>query len=354
MGLSENLRELIDTHDWPGISACILSADGHSQMAAAGKALDGKRLLHATDRVLTASTGKMVTAATGVVLAAKGIVGLDHPAKRYLHAREWWPADGSLDHVTLRTALQHRTGLRDHVGTDVFGDAVLERAGSDPDQWVAPDEAIAIALSLGSIASGVTLYSDANYLIAGLMIEEATGSSLAALAEDLVITPSGADLWPHDTRYVPGLVDGRPDPTGPLSGFSGVLGPDGGLIYHPQTEWAGGGYSGTAEDLCQLVMHLFGARAEPTIAHAMMDLHPIFDRAPGAHYGLGVVVEATPFGPAIGHTGSIPGYRSYASYFPQLDCALAFVITTDAASSSQLCHSRDVLLAAYHPSQFAG
>lgn len=344
VGLTDALRVLVAEFDWPGAVGAVRLPEGTLISGASGFAnRETGRVMAPTDRMLAGSVGKCVTAAVGGALHLVGVLDLDVPLGTYLGKEPWWSDVPNGAVLTTRRLLQHRTGLTDYVTDSAFLECIQARIGADPDYYMPPAEAAAYAFARGAIGppGTITLYADTNYLLAGLVLEAAAGEPLFSMARRLVLEPAGmTDTEPSDRRALKRLAAGYRDPTTTAPGQVRVTNPDETLVYNPRTEWAGGGYVATAQDLVRLVDFLYAGGGQDSIPVAeLLTTYPVFDRWPGSHYGLGVTIFPTLFGPAIGHTGWIPGYRSIAVHLPAIQTSVAVMVNTDAVGWEALRRS---------------
>jgi D-alanyl-D-alanine carboxypeptidase len=339
------LTRLCEKHDWPGATAAAQTRQGRLHAAAGLANVATAQPMRANDRLLPASIGKMVTSAVAVKLAEAGHIDLDAPVADALSHREWWTQIPHGDQITLRLLLQHRAGMRDYQSASGFG-ALIKDVGVNGETWIPPDQAIMLADADGPLyAPGtLTVYSDTGYLMAGLFIEAITGQRYYDLAQELVLTPAGmATCEPNDRPLLAGLVQGYTDPAGPFAHLDGVLGENGALVYHPRTEWTGGGFISTAGDLVSLAMFMFDGGLSAQSVSQLLQTHPIYDRTPLGQYGMGVMITPTTYGPSLGHTGSIPGYRSLTGYSPVSRSAISLMINCDAPDWDMLHDARETL-----------
>ena len=289
----------------PGVTAAVLTDQG-SWMGAAGKDGDG-RLLVPEAMMGIASISKTFTAAEVLHLAAAGRVDLDAPMSNYVEHR--LTSNGA----TVRETLGMRSGIRFHEpDTMAMLGAVFAAPGS------ALDAARLAGVSEGtpSAPGGGPAYSDANYWLLGLLVENVTGRSLAqALRADL-LDPAGL----HRVA-----VQDAEQPTPPLGAPPSRLrlGPPDGYLPCRALATAGGAAGGMAADAPTLTRwgyQLYGARLLPAeTVHTMMTQESagtVFpERTVG--YGLGTMLfldvgtETT-----VGHSGQISGLQQHAGGHP--------------------------------------
>ena len=160
-------------------------------------------------------------------------------------------------------------------------------------------------------------YSNTGYVLLGLIVEAATGSTLAGELDRCIFGPLGL----RDTL----LPGNSPDIPSPASrGYSLPLSPQGEVItgplldftaQNPSWAWAAGALVSTLEDLSQFFRALLsGQLLPPTLLAEMLSTVtvppgsvplPLYDR-----YGLGLLETETPAGRLVGNAGGIPGFLS--------------------------------------------
>lgn len=274
------------------------------------------------DRFRVGSNTKTVTATLVLQLVAQGEVGLADPVE------EWLPGlvPGGED-ITVRMLLNHTSGLGDFLLTPEF---LPSLTGQEQRTWT-PGELLAVTPPQDPpTAPGEKYsYSNANYLALGLILEKATGMSLADLIRQRVTGPLGmkdsflatdAD-WragkPHVVGYEPDAERLREILAPVLElpegvGFAGPERPDDNIdtsAIDPSWTWAAGGMVSTAEDWQRFQKALMSGRLLP---RAQMKQMRTTVPAPeeNGDYGLGLMKVNTPCGPVWGHTGGLPGYSS--------------------------------------------
>jgi D-alanyl-D-alanine carboxypeptidase len=209
--------------------------------------------------------------------------------------------------VSIRQLLNHTSGVPEYLLVPL-----LELYGSRQGRfrsWT-PRELVALVADQPPLfPPGTTYsYSNTNYVLAGLIVEAATGRTLGQELKRRIIRPLGL----HDTYFpinrpdIPGrnahgyslpLGDQGPVLDGPLLDFT---------VYNPSLAWAAGNLVSDLGDLARFFRALLGGRLlPPGLLAEMTTTVPI---GQGAGYGLGLLVIQTPCGPLIGHDGGIPGF----------------------------------------------
>jgi D-alanyl-D-alanine carboxypeptidase len=208
-----------------------------------------------------ASQTKVFVATAVLQLVAAGRVGLDDPVSRYL--------PGLLpegDQITVRQLLNHTSGLFDPQ-VEVYL-TLQDIVDLRDEQWT-PRQVLAIATDNPLLfpPGSAWSYSNTNYVVAGLLIERVTGTSIERQLERRFIRPL-------HLRHTSGALVSNVD------------------------------------DLDRFYDALFDGRLLPRRLLAEM-LTPVDTGAPGIGYGLGLEIYTLPCGATVaGHTGALPGYTS--------------------------------------------
>ncbi|MFJ2347006.1 serine hydrolase domain-containing protein [Streptomyces antimycoticus] len=231
--------------------------------------------------------------------------------------------------ITLRMLLNHTSGLYDYTD-DPAGLASV--TGQDQRQW-APEELLALATRHQALFTPGKKwsYSNTNYIALGMVLEKATGRSVADLIDERIVQPlrlthtylATTAAWRHgdDRTHAHGY---EPDAAhlGPLlppgmppgTSFAGPSHDDhvdtAGI--NPSWAWAAGAVVSTAADWARFDTALMsGQLLPPAQLRQMRTTVPEDPAAPEAtRYGLGLEEVRTPCGTVWGHTGGIPGYAS--------------------------------------------
>jgi D-alanyl-D-alanine carboxypeptidase len=263
------------------------------------------------------SVTKTFTATVVLQLIGEGILSLDDKIDRWLPGL----VPGG-DGITLHQLLNHTSGLYNYTEElpDVAG-IVRDRF----EHWD-PLRAVRIATDHDPLFEPGTTwsYSNTNYILLGLIIEAATGRSYATQVEDRILSP--LDL--RHTR-LPG-----DDVTLAEPHAHGYLSVDGELVdisdFNASQAWSAGIIVSTAADLNRFYAALLtGELLRPTELRALRTTVPT-DAANHAA-GLGISRFSLPNLALWGHSGGIPGYRtwSYHSADATHQVTVSLTTTTD-------------------------
>lgn len=317
-----------------GMTAAIVMPNGQLIQVAAGKADAEMGTVMRPGHLMPAgSVGKTFVAATALDLVEKGLLALDTPIAHWVGARDWYQGIPNGDAITLRMLLNHSSGINANYIPD---DAILpmfERSfGPDgvsmADQgFKYTDIGAVIASTEAQFPAGEGFsYSDANYVLVALLIEDLTGQTFYDVAMQRFIEPLGLRHTMPTPRSSPDYATGYEPEGGSFPGFPAKVLADGRLFFDPALEWAGGGFASTAGDLALWAGQLFGRHA---ISGAMVDemiasKNPFVPQQAGWGYGLAVqIIEDETVGQRLMHGGYIPAYSSFLEYRPDNDMSLA-------------------------------
>ncbi len=318
----------------PGATAAYALPDGTVGVAASGLAdVESGTPMTEQSRMLAASIGKSFVAATALALALDGVVELDAPVSAVLSQRPWFSRLPNRDAITLRQLLTHTSGLPDHVHSAHFANAVAQR-WQEPGNPFRPEALIEFVLDEPALfpAGQGWAYSDTGYILAGLVIEQASGQRYEQLLQTRLLEPLGLSATaPSDQRSLPGLVAGYTTADNPLGLPVKTTSAPGLMAWNPAVEWTGGGLVSSSKDLVVWARELYEGRALPgNYLDELLRAAAVGGEDSGIRYGAGVAIhEKTPFGPSYGHGGTIPGYVSSLRYYPRHRVAIAFQLNTD-------------------------
>ncbi|MEL7328215.1 MAG: serine hydrolase [Cyanobacteria bacterium P01_A01_bin.116] len=264
------------------------------------------------DRFEVGSVTKTFTATTLLKLVEAGTVTLGD------RLTDWLP-DSVTDNVpnasdiTLRQLLNHTSGVPE------YDSILLEQGMSNPlvflQDWQPSAIVGLIADSAPFFAPGEGWqYANTNFVLAGMVIEAATGNSLANEIQSKIIDPLGLNntFFSTTKEMVPG---------GYINGYldfdnSGTL--DDVSIANLSWTWAAGAIVSNADDLTQYARSLYAGDLLSDETRA--DMFTLVDTGRGYEYGLGMMSFDTPeLGRIVGHRGGSLGFNANMWYSPEDD-----------------------------------
>ncbi len=281
----------------------VVDSDGGIAQAALGSDADG-RAPTASDPFRVGSITKVFTAVTVLTFVDDGVIDLDDPAVDHVTRFEV-PAG-----VTVRDLLRHRSGIYNVTDLPGHFDQVMEIPGR---VWT-PEERLDLIADRGPrFEPGSRFgYSNTNYLVLGVLIEEATGLGYHEVVRARILDPIGMR-----STYLDGFEDG-PAPFDPYDG--NVFGVNGSSDYTSiaTAAWAAGGMVSSAPDLHRLFSALYDG--------SILSEGSLAEMTAGDQYGLGVELSGWADG-LLGHGGAIPGYNTLVRYSVDADVTAFFART---------------------------
>jgi D-alanyl-D-alanine carboxypeptidase len=296
------LRRLLDqlvAAGAPGAAALVRDGRAVKQAASGAADLRSGRRMRSGLNYRAGSMTKPFVATVVLQLVAEGKLSLSDTVER------WLP--GVLpygDQVTIRQLLNHTSGVPENSLEPLV---VLYTFPDGRSRAWTPRELVAlIADQPPDFPPGTAFsYSNTGYVLAGMIVEAATGRMLGQELTRRIIRPLGLrdTFFPVNRPDIPGpnprgyslpLVD----QAGPLLDFT---------VYNPSLAWGAGNLISDLVDLERFFRALLGGRLLPAKLLAEMTT-PVDTGVPGFGYGLGLAVLQTPSGRLIGHDGAIPGF----------------------------------------------
>ena len=262
------------------------------------------------------SSTKAVVATVILQLMEEGELGLDDPAGKYLeqiaylrfneiHVLE---GESHAGEITIDHLLQHRTGLGD-IFTDTaarfFIDVFLHpKRQYSPEMIIEKFFAYRLNKKPHSKPGEGYYYSDINYVLLGLIIEQITGDSLPDQIRQRVLEP----LEMYDTYFE--FCEAETGSGKRLNSYQGRLN----MTKHFNTsfDWGGGGLVSTTQDMARFIQALFGMELfenESTL-HLMLDNSE--NEADGETYARGInqyALDGDTYYEHGGHWGSLMMYN---------------------------------------------
>jgi D-alanyl-D-alanine carboxypeptidase len=316
--LDAELRTKVEETGVPGAVASVVFADGSQWSGAAGDAvLEPQQPMTVETSVPFDSITKVATAALALRLVEQDRLRLDDPVA------EWYPRWRGADDATVRDLLGHTSGLSDP--PEPFWEEVL----AHPRRLVSRREFL--AASRPGPRTTTAEYSNAGFVVAGVILERAAGAPLAeAMRQEVFGHPGGDGLALQPAE--------RPDP--PLAhaywypGSAGepVDASDGGPLV-PSRLWANlassaGALAGNAPSLARWGHELLGGRIlAPESLREMADFH---DGAFWQGYGLGLARDSLGDRELWGHGGDGLGTLTEFWHLPKENVTIAVHWNDDA------------------------
>ncbi|GGG69697.1 serine hydrolase [Kocuria dechangensis] len=263
------------------------------------------------------SVTKPFTATLVLQLAEEGRLSLEDPIGDYV---EGIPNG---EQITLRQLTDMTSGVASYTRSTAFTD----RFFAAPETVFTPEELVAAGVSESPLfAPGERFdYSNTNYILLGLVIEQVTGDPVGQVLEEKIFEPLELEntLWPGDSPELPEpYAQGftlQGDTTTPHA-------PDNATHWNPSWGYTAGDLISDMDDLLVYGQALgtgHGLLGEQAQRERLTSFQP-----PESGYGLGFgCIDGW-----VGHTGELPGYNTTVYYDTTTDTTVVVQVNSDIAS----------------------
>lgn len=331
--LQAKFEELHKAASFPGGTAGFVLADGTSFAIAVGVSdRTSGTPMKPSDRLLLGSVGKTYASAVALQMIHENKFSLDDTLDKFFGKEPWFPRIAHASSMTVRHLMTHTSGLVRYE----FNPKFTQDLSANPDKvWTGVDRLSYLFDAKPPFAPGADWqYSDTNYIVLGMIIEQVSKNSFYDEARKRLLVPFGLkDTVPADSRTVAGLVQGYAGENNPFGGSDEMI-KDGKFAVNPQFEWTGGGWAVTTLDLARWGKVLYEGKAfDRSMMAPFLDGVPA-KLGPESKYGLGVIIRPSPAGLTYGHSGFMPGYQTELVYFPEMKVSIAVQVNSSAPRST--------------------
>ena len=323
--LSPELRQKIDSianeslakTGVPSASIAIVKDGQIAYLQAYGDArLDPKTPAKPEMRYSVGSISKQFTAAALLLLQEQGKLSLDDKVAKFV------PDLTRANEVTIRQLLSHTSGYQDFWPQDYVMPFVLQPVTANQilDRWA--------RIPLDFDPGTKWQYSNTNYVIAGVIVEKASGMPFIRFLREKVLAPAGIQRAADTDQAALGETDAR----GYIRYGLGPLRP----APKEGAGWmfAAGELAMPAEDLARWDISLIKQSLLKPSSYQEMETEVVLKNGVGTHYGLGVDVDSFAGHRAISHNGEVSGFTADNEVFPDDRVAVVVLTNQDAAGAS--------------------
>jgi CubicO group peptidase (beta-lactamase class C family) len=272
------------------------------------------------------SNTKLFIATVLLKLQEEGLLSLDDSLNHWLPSYPY--VDSS---ITIRQMLAHQSGLFDYFNDNIS--LLIDSTYADTSRFWTPEEIMA-TIGAPHFAPGQGWsYSNTNYLLAGEIIDTASGYSWVENLHDIIFDPLEMDsifVGAYEPRNGPVAAE--------WDGFTGEV-----IVNSPMTSEysmmhaAGGILSGAQEMVSWYNSLLNGEIISNMSLNEMLDFEPVW------YYGLGIWASQYNGKLAYTHTGGTLGYISMMWYDVETKTILCILYNGRDAVGSQFSALLDVL-----------
>jgi len=262
------------------------------------------------------SISKQFTAAAVLLLAEQGKLSLDDSVSRFV------PNLTRGNEVTIRELLSHTSGYQDYWPQDYVPPFMLQAITADKilDRWARKP--------LDFDPGTDWQYSNTNFVIAGLIVEKASGEPLLQFLSEHIFTPLGM-------KSVMNIDQNRLTETDATGYLRYALGPPR-LAPKEGQGWlfAAGELAMPAEDLAKWDISMINQTMLRPTSYAEMEKEVVLKNGLGTRYGLGVDVRQEFGQRAIEHGGEVSGFTAHNLVFPDARIAVVVLVNEDSVDAS--------------------
>ncbi len=293
-----SLSFLLEAEHQPGMAAVLVDRGRITEMASAGRRNDaGDAPIERHTVFELGSITKVFTALLIFRLRHRGLLDVDAPIGRYVDdlPAAWQP-------IALSRLLSHTSGIPNYLNEGNF--LKLMPVDSPPRDLLAM-----VAQAPLDFAPGTRhAYSNTNYILLGLAIEQVTGADYWQFLHDEILGP--LDMRTAGPRHA---GDRRIIAQGHLYQDGHWLDPP---ITAPGSAWAAGGLLASIGDMARFAVGLDqGKLLSDALLRQMWRDTPLAD---GATAGWGAGWELADGGQVVGHGGGTAGFTGYLRHVPAL------------------------------------
>lgn len=309
------LNKVVSEAHIPGIMMTIHDGDTTAFESVGVADIESKRPRHHHDRFRVGSASKAFTSIVTLQLVDEDVFTLDDTVNKLLPGilgRSKY--DG--DKITLRQLLNHTSGIFPYsIDPELLHDFETPAFLEHRYDYYTPEQLVKIALEHApQFAPGEGWgYTNTGFILAGMIIERATGRSLSEEIEERITKPLGlqatylpvkeVDIQGPHSRYYSRLS--VPDPAAAIHDVTDMS---------PSSAWAAGGMISSLDDLCVFLQAtLRGKLVSDNSQKELMHFVPTSNWVANTGYGLGIFCQKLSSGKVgYGIGGKINGSWTYA------------------------------------------
>ena len=258
--------------------------------------------------------GSMTKAFTAIAIMQQvesGKLALTDPISRYL------PDFPNGDRITIQHLLANTSGIEDFISLPEYAHHMIRPLTLA--ELTALFEHRPLRFDPGTEFG----YSNSNWVLLGMILEQITGQTYADLIHECIFVPAGMT---HSGYYwSQPLVKDRAQ--GYVDTGKAIINAE---VVHEDAMYAAGALYSTAEDLHRWDQALCGAKLVSTQTLAQMT-QPVTTQA-GAGYGLGWEVHTIAGQRGFGHSGGMPGFT--ANFVRFVDAHVTIILLSNLGSAA--------------------
>lgn len=301
----------------PSASIAIVQDGKIAYLQAYGDArLDPKTPAKPDMRYSIGSVSKEFTAAAILLLQEQGKLSLDDKVSRFI------PDLTRANQVSIRQLLSHTSGYQDYWPQDYVMPMMLEPTTAEKimDGWARKP----LDFDPGTLWQ----YSNTNYVIAGVIVEKASGMPLLQFLREKIFAPLAMKSVANIDQETLPITD-------PVGYMRYALGP---LRPAPKEGkgwlFAAGELAMPAEDLARWDISIMNQTLLKPSSYRQFETEVLLNNGVGTRYGLGLDIGIENGHRAVGHSGEVSGFTAQNTVFPDDRAAIIVLTNQDAVNTS--------------------
>jgi CubicO group peptidase (beta-lactamase class C family) len=301
----------------PSASVAIVKDGQIAYLQAYGNARLEPRIPARPDmRYSIGSISKQFAAAAILLLAEQGKLSLDDPVSRFV------PTLTRAREISIRQLLSHTSGYQDYWPQDYVPPFMLQPITADQilDRWARKP--------LDFDPGTQWQYSNTGFVVAGLIIEKASGIPLLQFLQKKIFAPLGM-------QSVLNIDQDRLGDTDPTGYLRYALGPPR-VAPKEGKGWlfAAGELAMTSQDLAKWGISMINQSLLKPASYREMETEILLKNGQGTHYGLGLSIQRESGHHALTHGGEVSGFTSENMVFPEDKAAVTVLTNQDSANAA--------------------
>lgn len=277
--------------------------------------------------LMVGSISKLFTTTLIYQLQDEGLLSIDDLAREYL-SQDLISELANTDQATLKHLLNHTSGIPDYLAVKAFVDAI------NIDNYLLTQEE-KLAYAFGKNATNdvgeAYSYSNSNYVLLGLIIENLRGMDLWDAVDEFIVQPLNLTNTKMGTEMDP-IPEGtaRPYIATRNGKFMDIM-----QNAVADAATGDGGMSTNMQDLIVFIEALFTGQL--TSLEAVEQMKEVTDVGERFDAGVGIEIFTSEDGRVgYGHSGSTSAYNAFTAYFPEEDAILAWGFNAVSSRSSDI------------------
>ncbi len=315
--IDEAARKTLADTGVPGASVAVVKDGRIAYIQAYGDArLEPRTPASPAMRYSIGSISKQFTATAVLMLQEQGRLSLDDKVSRFL------PELTRSNEVTIRELLSHTAGYQDYWPQDYVPPFMLQpiTATRIMDLWARKP--------LDFEPGTRWQYSNTNFVIAGAIVEKASGTPILDFLSRRVFEPLGM-------KSVLNIDQERLTASDPIGYMRYALGP-----LHPAPKegkgwlFAAGELAMTAEDLAKWDISVIDQKLMSPASYRQLETEVLLKDGVGTRYALGMDVRASGGRRVLSHGGEVSGFTAENTVYPDDRAAIVVLTNQDASEAA--------------------